>query len=102
MPAAWRKMTCTVCGAEFMSQSPQAKYCSEECRRAAKRDAAAEWKKKTDAWKAQSQAVREQLKAQEKEKKHFCKGCIWKTPGGHVCVMPTCLRGLGRAGERHE
>lgn len=97
MPAAWRRVTCTVCGNEFMTQSGQAKYCSQECRLTAKRRSTAEWQKHEAEWKAKRHEVKA---AQIREAGRRCNGCVWKTPGGHFCVMPTCLKSLGAVGER--
>lgn len=99
MPAALRTINCVICGKPFETRSAQSRYCSAECKAEGQRR----------RWKAYDQAVKQRkvqqfLNAVEKveRRRNRCKGCVWKTPGDHFCVMPTCLKGLGAVGGEDE
>ena len=94
MPHAWRKMTCAICGNEFMTQSVTAKYCSEECKSVARRIATKEYAESVKRLKQRALEVRKQQLQEMRGEKPKCEGCEWKAPGYPVCVMPRCLKGL--------
>ena len=89
MSAIWKAVTCVVCGKEFLTDQPHRKYCSEECNRIARNNQSRIRKAKFRAEK--KRRFEEAMMASRKPK---CYGCVWKTPGQKICVMPRCLHGI--------
>ena len=96
-----RVRACPICGKEFYSTSSQAIYCSEKCRKEGKRrnrkkyaddiTAYEERKKKELRLAREAAAARAEAARKAKEREKRCPGCVWKSPGERICVMPRCM-----------